>query len=245
MKTPLLSLFGIFAVVLVLSVSSAFAQTEAAATTGADAAVTTSEEDPNDNLPPYLQFHQRDAKADLSIPHRTQAEVLIWANQTVSSLLSFDAGTDNDMNSKTFGDYTYKKHFAEYQSKFLKKGWQQFQAYLKKYYMVERVLDKKYRVIAINEGYSFVARHGTVSGVYRWDVEIPVLLSYMDMNAPRPKDPREEPPVAMNEAAKIVLSITRVTEGGGDAQLAIAGWRVKEQKRRKSIKVERFTPIGK
>ncbi len=246
MKKLLFSLFGAATVALLMSVSSVMAQTQpTAAPAGApEATPTGATEEPvqdtealNKALPSFLQYQDRDANANLSIPHRTQSEVLIWSNQTVSSILSFDASISEEDQ-----DYSYKKHFASYKKKFLKTGWQQFRAYLKKHYMVERVIDREYEIIAINEGHSFVARHGTVKGVYRWDVEIPILLSYMDMKAPRSKDPKAEPPVVMNEAAKVVISVTRVGTGGGSEQLAIAGWRVTDQKRRKIVKFDEYKP---
>ncbi len=171
-------------------------------------------------VPGYLQYKSYgNVVEDFSIPHRTQAEILDWTNRRVANLMTFDA----------FG---MDMHFKKNKQFFIKSGWEEFIKYTKDTNLQNTITQRNYALNSIVDGHMFIKRQGVVSGVYRWLVEVPVLMSFYQQDIDRVLDKN----MSASAQIDIVVTITRVADGGGAEQMAIAGWQVTERETNRSNK---------
>lgn len=169
---------------------------------------------PSSELPSYLQFNpQVDITTALSLRHRTKDEILMWSEQTVAALMSFGASNLYD-------------HFEEIKPLFVESGWNDFMKYINSAGLQDYVREKRYQLITVINGPTYVRREGPLGGIYRWEIEAPLLFSFYKTDA-YGNIPAETDPDATAEL-QLVISVTRVPEGGGEEQVAIAGWRVQD-----------------
>lgn len=103
----------------------------------------------------------------LEKPHLTPREVREWASNAVADVLNFSF-TDFAERQKT-----YPKYFSS-------QGWEQYQEYMRKSRMEEVINSYKYDVSGVVVNIPYIAREEARQGVYRWLVEVPVMMSYLD-----------------------------------------------------------------
>ncbi len=169
---------------------------------------------PSSDLPPYLQFNtQVDITTALSLRHRTKDEILMWSEQTIAALMSFGASNLYD-------------HFEEIKPLFVESGWNDFMKYINSAGLQDYVSEKRYKLITVINGPTYVRREGPLGGIYRWEIEAPLLFSFYKTDAYGNVAAETEPDATAD--LQLVISVTRVPEGGGEEQVAIAGWRVQD-----------------
>lgn len=169
---------------------------------------------PSSELPSYLQFNNdKNIITNMHLPHRTKNEILMWSEKTVAALMSFGASN-------------LYEHFEEIKPFFVESGWNEFMKYINGAGLQDYVNDKRYRLITVINGPTYVRREGALSGVYRWEVEAPLLFSFYKTDA-YGNIPAETQPEATAEL-QLVVSVTRVAEGADEEHVAISGWRVQD-----------------
>ncbi len=171
---------------------------------------------PSGTLPDFLQYgRDRNVDTDLSIPHRTKLEIQLWAAETAANILSFGA---NNLH----------EHMEDIKHYFVQSGWDEFNAFANGTRLIDRVIEQRYQLISVVSGQSYVLpRDGPVGGVYRWEVEIPILLSFYPTDAYG--RPSGDTPAATTTLS-LILAISRTPTrsqdaGSNDFHAAISGWR--------------------
>jgi len=169
---------------------------------------------PSSALPDYLQFnHDKNIITNMHLPHRTKSEILMWSEKTVAALMSFGASNLYD-------------HFEDIKPNFVESGWNEFMKYINGAGLQNYVNDKRYQLVTVINGPTYVRREGALAGVYRWEIEAPLLFSFYKTDV-YGNIPAESEPDATAEL-QLVVNVTRIAEGGGEEQVAISGWRVQD-----------------
>lgn len=101
----------------------------------------------------------------LSEPVVSAAELLQW-----TTIASTSVNTYNFVN--------WRKELQDASNYFTPTGWREFQDELKKSNNLETVITKKLSVSAVATGAPVILDRGLISGVYKWKVQIPLLITY-------------------------------------------------------------------
>jgi hypothetical protein len=145
-------------------------------------------------------------ETDLSNPHRTTDEIIAWAQQQITTSMSFEA---NSFNQKVAG----------LRANFTDAGWRDYVTYLKSSQTVDMVRAQHYSVTTIINGDSIIINSGPVAGAYHWLVESPILISFTS------PDENGIPVTVAGGNFKIDIQLGRVASGGADG-MAIESWHV-------------------
>ena len=88
----------------------------------------------------------------------------------------------------TFDFVNYRKSLQESSVYFTGKGWQAFEKALVASRNLDLVLTKKLVTTAVAQGSPVVLKRGILNGVYSWQVQLPILVSYQSasMNVQQP-----------------------------------------------------------
>ncbi|TVQ84470.1 MAG: hypothetical protein EA357_02930 [Micavibrio sp.] len=179
---------------------------------------------PSGTLPDFLQYgRDRNIDTDLSIPHRTKLEIQFWAAETAANVLSFGV---NDIH----------EHMEDIKKYFVQSGWDEFNAFASGTRLIDRVIERRYRLISVVSGPAAVLpRDGPVGGIYRWEVEVPMLLSFYPTDAYG--RPLGEDPSATTRMV-LILAVSRTPTrsqdvGSNDFHAAISGWRTQTQQQQR------------
>lgn len=169
---------------------------------------------PSSELPSYLQFNNdRNIITNMHLPHRTKNEILRWSEQTVAGLMSF-------------GAFNLVEHFEAIKPNFVESGWNDFMKYINGAGLKDYVNDKRYQLVTVVNGSTYVRREGALAGIYRWEVEVPLLFSFYKTDAYGNIPPETDPDATAE--LQLVVTVTRIAEGGGEEQVAISGWSVQD-----------------
>jgi len=143
---------------------------------------------------------------DLKKANRTQDEILSWAEQRVTEVLSF---TPETVDAKLG---TMKKNFVQ-------QGWAEYAAYLKESDLLDRVRGQGYTVSTILNGDPLILNSGTVGGTYHWLLELPMMVTLL-------RNDSEGVPQPMSGGTfRLQLQVGRVASQGVDG-MAIESWKV-------------------
>lgn len=101
----------------------------------------------------------------LDQPNLTRAAVLSWTAQSSSEVM-------------TFGFHDYRRRLQESSRLFTQRGWQSFNEALTQSRLLEQVEQYQQVVTATATGAPVVVQEAVINGVYRWVVQMPLLVTY-------------------------------------------------------------------
>lgn len=141
-----------------------------------------------------------DTDVSLSLPVLPNPEIQEWLIETVAQIMSVTPTQ-------------YPMHMKKIQPFFVKNGWAQFLAQWQKAQIEELVLNRQYTMTALVMQMPTILAKGRDKGVYRWIVDVPVLLSYAS-------------PDGENQSYTITLRVelTRIAMLSDARLIAIDGW---------------------
>lgn len=106
---------------------------------------------------------------DLSNPNRSTEEIMSWTRDMTTNALTF---TPEELNEKIAG----------LQKNFSKPGWVDYQVYMKDSRFIEMIGQKRYNASTIVDGDMVIKASGPMAGAYRWVVEVPLLVTFHEVN---------------------------------------------------------------
>jgi hypothetical protein len=141
-----------------------------------------------------------DTDVSLSLPVLPNPEVQEWLIETVAQVMSVTPTQ-------------YPMHMKKVQPYFVKNGWAQFLAQWQGAQIEELVLNRNYTMTALVMQMPTILAKGRDKGVYRWIVDVPVLLTYLS-------------PEGQNQPYTITLRVelTRIAMLSDARLIAIDGW---------------------
>lgn len=164
---------------------------------------------------------------DLSNPHRTIEEVLIWAQQRATEVLSFASSIENmrladaaKENGTTFNGEEMDAKLRRIKGMFTPTGWREYATYVKQSRLADMVREKDYSVTTIVNGNSMVVDSGTVAGAYHWLVKLPVLVTFII------RDTMGEPQPAPAAQFELVMQVGRNPDTTDADGIAIESWKM-------------------
>ena len=102
---------------------------------------------------------------------------LSQANLTKPALLSWAAQAASE--TMTFGFHDYRRRLQESSRHFTRRGWGSFTKALQDSGMIETVTENRQVISATPSGAPTILAEGLMpNGVYRWEVEMPMLITY-------------------------------------------------------------------
>jgi intracellular multiplication protein IcmL len=102
----------------------------------------------------------------LSQPNLTRPALLSWAAQSATETM-------------TFGFHDYRRRLQESSRHFTRRGWASFAQALQDSGMIETVTDNRQVISATPRQAPTILAEGLLAnGVYRWEVEMPMLITY-------------------------------------------------------------------
>lgn len=101
----------------------------------------------------------------LSEPLVTNPELLQWVTVAATS-------------ANTYDFVNWRKSLQEVSDYFTPTGWKEFQEQLKASNNLQTVISKKLSVSAVPTGAPVVLDRGLIGGVYKWKVQLPMLITY-------------------------------------------------------------------
>lgn len=102
---------------------------------------------------------------------------LSQANLSRPALLSWAAQAATE--TMTFGFHDYRRRLQESSRHFTRRGWNSFTRALQDSGMIETVTDNRQVITAIPRTAPTILAEGLMpNGVYRWEVEMPMLITY-------------------------------------------------------------------
>jgi intracellular multiplication protein IcmL len=106
----------------------------------------------------------------LNEPNMNDAAIVSWAARAASDVM-------------TFGFHDYQKRMQESSTHFTRRGWQSFTDALGRSRLMENVQKSQQVVTAAPKGAPVVVQQGLVDGIYRWVVELPLIVTYQSGTA--------------------------------------------------------------
>lgn len=97
-------------------------------------------------------------------------------NLNDAALVSWVARASSDV--MTFGFHDYQKRMQDNSIYFTRRGWQSFTEALQKSRIVETVEKNQQIVTAAPQKAPIIIQQGMVNGIYRWIVELPLIVTY-------------------------------------------------------------------
>ncbi len=135
----------------------------------------------------------------LSEPNLSRPAVLSWAAQSASETL-------------TFGFHDYRRRLQEASRHFTRKGWGSFVKALQESGMIESVETNRQVLSAAPRAAPTILSEGVLGGVYQWQVELPMMVTYQIGQQQR------------NVGMNIRLNIVRVPKLESPNGLGIEQW---------------------
>lgn len=140
----------------------------------------------------------------LTRPVLSTAELLQWATLAATS-------------ATTYNFVNYRKELQAAAQYFTPAGWKEYQASLKASRNLEAVVAKKLTASAVPTGSPIVIEQGVVNGVYKWKVELPLLITY------------ESASTKITQPSLVTMLITRVSTLEMPKGIAIDAFYMSEQ----------------
>ena len=101
----------------------------------------------------------------LSEPNLSRPALLSWAAQSASETL-------------TFGFHDYRRRLQEASRHFTRKGWGSFVKALQESGLIEAVEENRQVISAAPRSAPTILSEGIMGGVYQWQVEMPMMVTY-------------------------------------------------------------------
>ncbi|MEZ0225155.1 MAG: DotI/IcmL family type IV secretion protein [Alphaproteobacteria bacterium] len=146
-------------------------------------------------------------ESDLKNPNRTQEEIISWAQQRSTDVLSF---SPTDIDAK----------LTKTQKTFTQQGWTDYATYLKDSKLAEMVRRDGYAVTTIVNGDTMILNSGSMAGNYHWLVELPLMVTFLHSGMDG-----SQQAVAGGEF-KLILQLGRVAAKQGIDGMAIESWKM-------------------
>lgn len=163
------------------------------------------------NLPDWMQYKGIAADtADLRVPHRSDQEILIWAQEAAAEALTMnyqDYPQRMEESAKYFTDYAHN----------------QYKAYIQETKLVERIRNGGYIMNAVASGDAFIHKKAPVEGAFRWLLEIPLIISFFQEDA----QGNLQPDVRMTGEIKLLLQLGRIPDMNDTDGIKIETWSVR------------------
>jgi hypothetical protein len=151
----------VFLAVLLLP-SAAFAQDVAAPVAIEKPAAATAAK------PAWMEYHDpyTGEQNDLNNPHRTTEEIVAYGQGLAT-------------NGLTLAPDNFNEELTKFKTMFSAEGWAAYATYLKESRLADMVRVESYHVNTIVNGDTIVLGQGGVSGSYRWLVQAPILMTFL------------------------------------------------------------------
>ncbi len=165
----------------------------------------------DDNLPEWMQYKGIAADtADLRVPHRSDQEILIWAQEAAAEALTMNY-QDYPQRMEEVG-----KYFTDY-------AYNQYEAYIQETKLIERIRNGGYIMNAVASGDAFIHKKQPVEGAFRWLLEIPLIISFFQEDSMG----NLQPDVRMTGEIKLILQLGRIPDMNDTDGVKIETWSVR------------------
>ncbi len=101
----------------------------------------------------------------LGQPNLNDAAIVSWSARAASEIM-------------TFGFHDYQRRLQESSTYFTRRGWQSFTEALDRARIIEAVEENQQIVTAAPQQAPVIIQQGLVNGIYRWIVELPLIVTY-------------------------------------------------------------------
>lgn len=106
----------------------------------------------------------------LNEPNMNDAAIVSWSARAASDVM-------------TFGFHDYQRRLQESSTYFTRRGWQSFTEALDRSRVMEGVQKTQQVVTAAPKSAPVIIQQGLVDGVYRWIIELPLIVTYQSGTA--------------------------------------------------------------
>lgn len=131
-------------------------------------------------------------------------------NMNDAALVSWAARAGSDV--MTFGFHDYQRRLQEASAYFTRRGWQSFTEALDRSRVMEGVQSAQRVVTAAPKSAPVITQQGLVDGIYRWVVELPLIVTYQSGTA------------TQSETLTVTLVIVRVSTLDSPSGVGIQQW---------------------
>lgn len=131
-------------------------------------------------------------------------------NMNDAALISWAARASSDV--MTFGFHDYQKRLQESSSYFTRRGWQSFSEALDRSRVMEGVQTAQRVVTAAPKSAPVIVQQGLVDGIYRWVVNLPLIVTYQSGSA------------TQSDTINVELVIVRVSTLDSPSGVGIQQW---------------------
>jgi len=135
----------------------------------------------------------------LNQPNMNDAAVISWAARAASDVM-------------TFGFHDYQRRLQESSIHFTRRGWQSFTEALQRSRVMEGVQKSQQVVTAAPKSAPVIIQQGLVDGIYRWVVELPLIVTYQSGTAQQ------------SDTLNVQLVIVRVSTLDSPSGVGIQQW---------------------
>lgn len=135
----------------------------------------------------------------LNEPNMNDAAIVSWAARASSDVM-------------TFGFHDYQRRLQESSAYFTRRGWQSFTEALDRSRVMEGVQQAQRVVTAAPKSAPVIAQQGLVDGIYRWVVELPLVVTYQSGTA------------TQSDTVNVQLVIVRVSTLDSPSGVGIQQW---------------------
>lgn len=135
----------------------------------------------------------------LNEPNMNDAALVSWAARAASDVM-------------TFGFHDYQRRLQEASSYFTRRGWQSFTEALDRSRIMEGVTQAQRVVTSAPKSAPVIIQQGLVDGIYRWVVELPLIVTYQSGTAQQ------------SDTVNVQLVIVRVSTLDSPSGVGIQQW---------------------
>ena len=160
--------------------------------------------------PAWMEYHDpyTGEQNDLNNPHRTTEEIVAY-------------GQGLAIGGLTFAPDSFNQDLAKFKTMFSSEGWAAYATYLKEARLADMVRVESYHVNTIVNGDTIVIGQGSVDGFYRWMVQTPILMTFLQ------KSSGGELREINTGRSKVTLQLGRVAVSPDNPEgLQIQSWKV-------------------
>lgn len=162
-------------------------------------------EDTTDLYDRYVYFDEdktTDTNVPLAEPLLSRQMLSLWAQDNLSQVMTLSA-------------QNYRQEIRERKIYFTQEGLQDYLSFLNEEMIIQTLDQSQGRLSTIVQFTPDILADAVFNGVYRWNIEVPLMLSYQNSNAPQ----RE---VTVN------IDVVRVPFGQNQDGLAFDHWEIKQ-----------------
>lgn len=135
----------------------------------------------------------------LGQPNLNDAAIVSWSARAASEIM-------------TFGFHDYQRRLQESSTYFTRRGWQSFTEALDRARIIEAVEKNQQIVTSAPQQAPVIIQQGLVNGIYRWIVELPLIVTYQSGGAQQ------------SNVVRVRLIIVRVSTLDSPSGIGIQQW---------------------